>query len=595
MQDMTNHKLAKRTLQIQTQILFDGLWIVIGGHIVIGLLLYFYLQEKLASEYLQLWMIALLVPNVLRVFLKYFYTKFRYKLEDKSWCRLYALLSFLSGIAWGAIGVLSADLHSFPLVVLVLCGVSTAAMMTSAAYLLPSLLFVPTTNAPFITLLFLNPDVDYQSMEWFSLAYMVFLIYYLIKTHRSLIKSIQLRFENEQLVHELTAEKDIAEKATQKAEMESLSKSKFLAAASHDLRQPLHALHLFFDALKLSTTLEEREKLYPNINYSIKSLGELLNALLDISKLDANAVDYNLQPTALGEVIDNIAREGEVEASNKGLKLRVRHCDCAVETDPVWLDRVLRNLVSNAIRYTRSGSILIGCRKRGDKVMLQVWDTGIGIPDSEQENIFVEFQQLNNPQRDRNKGLGLGLAIVKRLCKLLGHSIEVKSRMAKGSVFSLTMKLSTQQLQSDDSMSLKLSDNLQGKQTLLIDDEEQINQAMSVLLQKWGCEVVTANSQQEALDKIRQKNIQPDVIIADYRLADNRNGVEAIQAITTALGKTIPALLITGETSPDQINTIKATGYKLLHKPVKPAKLRIMLNKLCKASKTKAAKDFADV
>jgi len=225
---------------------------------------------------------------------------------------------------------------------------------------------------------------------------------------------------------------------------------------------------------------------------------------------------------------------------------------------------------------------VVGARKRRQKLVLQVWDTGIGIPRDELDNIFAEFKQLNNPQRDRNNGLGLGLAIVKRLCKLLGHTIDVKSDPGKGSVFSVTMQLSKRQVQNDESMILKLSDKLQGRKVLLIDDEEQVNQAMSVLLNKWGCEVTTANSQQEALDKITQENFQPDVIISDFRLAENRNGVEAIKTIIAEQNRDIPSLLITGDTAPDQINAINESGYKVLHKPVKPARLRIMLNALCK-------------
>lgn len=582
MEATSNWAYDKRVIQLQTQILFANSKVVVFGQLVIGLMLFFYLKGKLTQEYLQLWIFALLVIVVFRVLLNYRFNQRQQEITNTNWCRLYALLSLFSGLVWGSAGLLEMDINHFHLLVLVLCGVTTSAMMTTAVYLPASLLFVPAVNGPFIISSLLNTDVRYHAVAWFALAYVGFLLVFLRTTHRSVLESIRLRYENEQLVKDLIQEKDIAEKATERAERENRAKSKFLAAASHDLRQPLHALNLFFDALKLSTTLQEREKLYPNISYSIKSLGELLNALLDISKLDANAVDYRLRPTALGEVIQNITRECEAEAGKKGLRLRSRHCAYTVETDPLWLDRILRNLITNAIRYTDSGGILVGCRKHQAKVVLQVWDTGMGIPEHEQENIFVEFQQLNNPQRDRSQGLGLGLAIVKRLCNLLGHTIEVKSRPGKGSVFSVGIQLSTQQVQADESVTLKLSDNLLGKKVLLIDDEEQVNQAMKVLLKKWGCQVVTVNSQQEAQDKIDKQGFQADVIISDYRLADNQTGVEAIQAITAGQDKIIPAVLITGETAPEQINTIKQNGYKVLHKPVKPASLRIMLNSLCK-------------
>ena len=585
MQNIRDDHQASRTTQVQTQLLFSNSRVVVFGQLVIALMMVAFLWGDVNSDILLKWLSLSLILIVARVYLNYRFNHQYSARSDIAWSRLYTLISLFSGLVWGMLGLLGlyyAELQHFYLVVLVLCGVTTSAMMSNAVYLPASLLFIPAVVAPFIIFSVLHEDDRYHAIGWFALAYTLFVLVFLKKTNETLMETIRLRFKNEGLVKELMHEKDVAYKATELAERENIAKSKFLAAASHDLRQPLHALGLFFDALKLSPTLTERESLFPNIDYSVKSLGELLDALLDISKLDANAIEYRLRPTAMGDVIRQIVQEFEPEAGKKGICLRARQSSYVVETDPLWLERILRNLLSNAIRYTEAGDILVACRKRGTQLVLQVFDTGIGIDADELDNIFVEFQQLNNPQRDRNQGLGLGLAIVNRLCKLLGHTINVKSMPGKGSVFSLSMQISSEKVVEMSNSVQKITDNLNNKMVLVIDDEEQVNQAMSILLNKWGCEVISANSQQDAMDKIKQANIQPDIIVSDYRLAENRTGVEAIHAINASQGRSIPALLITGETAPEQINVIKESGYKVLHKPVKPARLRVMLNSMCK-------------
>lgn len=551
------------------------------GQLVIGLMMFFYLWGTLPTGMLEYWLTVLLLLIGFRILLNDHFQKRRLARTDQNWRRLYAFISLLSGIAWGFLGQLPLAEQQFYLVVLVLGGVTTSAMMTSAVYLPASLVFVPAVSLPFIFTAFTRADGHYQAVGWFALAYFGFLLVFLRSTHRTLLESIELRYENEQLVDELTHKKDIAEKTSNRAEQENMAKSKFLAAASHDLRQPLHALGLFFDALKLSPTLTERESLFPSIDYSIKSLRELMDALLDISKLDANAIEYQLRPTAVGELLQNLVGEFEPRAAKKGLQLRARESHYIVETDPLWLERILRNLLTNAIRYTSRGRILLGCRKRQDKIVLQIWDTGMGIPADELENIFVEFQQLNNPQRDRNRGLGLGLAIVDRLCNLLGHTIEVNSIPGKGTVFGLSMAISHKPVIEPRHNVVQLTNKLQDKVVLVIDDEEQINRAMSMLLAKWGCQIITATSEEIAITKLDREKTRPDVIISDFRLAENKTGIDAIHRINAYLQDNIAALLITGDTSPDRISNIQESGYKVLHKPVKPAQLRIMLNSLC--------------
>jgi signal transduction histidine kinase len=237
------------------------------------------------------------------------------------------------------------------------------------------------------------------------------------KLHRTVRSEILQRYESEILSER------VAKKAEEVHQI-MMSRSKFLAAASHDLRQPLHALLLFVDLLKDTTSEQERNALHQRIDFSLSAMKKLFDSLLDVSRLDAGAVVSKLKHFDVGVLLTNLVNEFKPETEMKGLKLRSRIVDSIVLSDPVLLERIIRNLISNAIRYTDTGSILVSCRSRGDKILIQVWDTGIGIPEESMDDVFVEFQQLNNGHRNHAEGLGLGLSVVKRLCELLNHALE---------------------------------------------------------------------------------------------------------------------------------------------------------------------------
>jgi len=361
-------------------------------------------------------------------------------------------------------------------------------------------------------------------------------------------------------------------------------KSRFLAAASHDLRQPLHTLNLFVAQLRAESDPAERSRLVARIDAAVSAMNELFEALLDMSKLDAGVLAPNLTEFPVEHLLKRMETTFAEAAREKGLRLRVVPSNAWVRSDFILLERILLNLVSNAVRYTPRGGVVVGCRRRGERLRLDVWDSGIGILEDQQGNIFGEFYQLTGTERDRHGGLGLGLSIVDRLGRLLDHAVELQSRPGKGSRFSVSVPLAASRPQLADARvpPAAIADSARGKLIVVIDDDALVLAGMRGILQSWGCHVVAAASADAALEQLTQQNEQPDLIISDYRLADGKTGIGAIERMRDALGVPIPAFLISGDTAPERLRDASASGYHLLHKPVPPMKLRAMLNRLLK-------------
>lgn len=377
---------------------------------------------------------------------------------------------------------------------------------------------------------------------------------------------------------ELTAQKQAAEAAIQ-------VKSRFLAAASHDLRQPLHALTLLVAALRERLGSGEAQQLVRHIESSALAMQELLNALLDLSRLDAGVVVAHPECFPLARVLQGIQRQFAPLAAKKGLVLQVRPTQAWSYTDPLLVERILINLVANAIRYTESGWVSIGARQEAEGLRLEVWDTGPGIPQAYQDKIFEEYFQLDNPERSRDKGLGLGLAIVARLARLLGTSVNVDSEPGRGSCFSIRLPACQPQPRLEDAAAAPGAGEAQLGHALVacIDDELPILEAMVELLAGWDMEVAAGPDAAQVLADLRHLGSGPDIIISDYRLAGGCSGLEAIATLRQAFGARIPAVLITGDTAPETIEAIAASGLPVLHKPLRPAKLRAMLSHLLAA------------
>lgn len=376
---------------------------------------------------------------------------------------------------------------------------------------------------------------------------------------------------------DLLAKKDEAERA-------NIAKSRFFAAASHDLRQPLHALSLFSEVLAQKTLQQpgghEFAKLAGQISSSVYSMQALLNALLDVSRLDANIIEVHPKHFPVSQILERIREQYATAANDKGLTLNIHTCDCTLYSDPVLLERILLNLVSNAIRYTSRGGILVACRKRGHSMLIQVWDTGAGIPEHAQESVFQEFVQLDNPERDRNKGLGLGLAIVARMASLLGTQIRLRSRVDHGSVFSVEVPLgSADQIEQAEPLA-PTRFSMEGLLGVLVDDDDRVLNAMQELFNTWNLDLLAARSAKDAIAQLQQLGRTPDFLISDYRLPDNTDGIHVARQFREQYGNTLPALILTGDTAPDTLQRITQAGFLILHKPVKPARLRAMLTHL---------------
>jgi signal transduction histidine kinase/CheY-like chemotaxis protein len=372
------------------------------------------------------------------------------------------------------------------------------------------------------------------------------------------------------------------EERTHQLELANLAKSRFLANASHDLRQPLHALGLFVAQLRGHMKSVEGGRLVERIDAAVTAMNELFNALLDISRLDAGVLSTNPMEFPIAQLLRRIENTFAEAAREKGLSFQLVPSSAWVRSDPILLERIILNLVSNAVRYTASGSVVVGCRRRGDTVHIEVWDSGPGIPEDQRRNIFGEFYRLAGG--NTHGGLGLGLAIVDRLCNLLGHPIQLVSTVDKGSRFSVTVPVVTARAQFAEPQRAQIAiDAPRGKLVIVIDDDALVLDSMSGLLRNWGCRVVAAATPDEALADLGPEE-RPDLIICDYRLANGQSGIAAIVDLRNAYGAPVPAFLMSGDTAPERLREARESGHHLLHKPLRAMALRAMINRLLKSS-----------
>jgi PAS domain S-box-containing protein len=384
-------------------------------------------------------------------------------------------------------------------------------------------------------------------------------------------------------ITERKSSEDALREAHAEAERANRAKSRFLAAASHDLRQPLQAAHLFAAALRIGLREPGDLELLGSIEDALKSANELLDALLDVSRLDAGVLAPQFRNFAVADLLEQIETEFSAAAREKRLTLRVLPSSVTVRTDPLLLGRILRNLVSNALRYTQRGRVLVGCRRAGDRLAIDVLDTGIGIAPDKIERIFEEFYQIGNPERDRTRGLGLGLAIVAGLAKLLDHPIQVRSEPGRGSVFRVLVPMAEPRIElvsPPSSPATAAVARPTGALLLAIDDDPEQLEAMNALFGRWGYQVLVAQSAPAALAKLEQAEREPSAIIADYRLRDGLTGADAIGHIRERLGRKVPGLILTGDTEPARIAEASASGFELLHKPIEAHRLQEAVERL---------------
>ncbi len=390
-------------------------------------------------------------------------------------------------------------------------------------------------------------------------------------------RSLCARFENVRLIDELRHEKTLVENI-------SRDKSHFLAAVSHDLRQPLHALDLFLSSLKSRLDQQDQLRLLSLARHSSRALGEMLGELMDISRFDAGKISPERHIVPLAALLRECSDEMRPQAVEKGLKLRVRmpRKGC-VNTDPVLLKRILRNLLANAIQHTQQGGVLLGTRVRGDSVYIEVYDSGSGISEEQLPHIFDEFYQIDNQERDREKGLGLGLAIVQRVADVLGHQVNVRSQLGRGSCFSVIAPLCAvaKQCQQDILPQPDAMRDVAGLFVLVVDDDRTILQGMRELLLSWGCEVLLAESEDALMSELSAYDYpQPDLLISDYRLRDGHTGLQVVDSVRSHFASDIPTLVISGDVHPQVRIAVRNAGCFWLEKPVQENSLKRVLAKL---------------
>jgi signal transduction histidine kinase/CheY-like chemotaxis protein len=396
---------------------------------------------------------------------------------------------------------------------------------------------------------------------------------YLLSANQLLNAAINRDKANVGLIRELENARLQADQLREVAEEANRAKSRFLASASHDLRQPLTALSLYSETLNQVARGVSTKEVAEHIDASVRNLEKLFNSLLDLSKLDAGVVQVNKRLTSVQDLLSRLVDEYSEQAISRDLKLCALGNDDWIETDPILFERMVRNLLENALRYTKHGEIQLVWKKSGAKISIDVVDTGPGIPASERDRIFDEYYQISNPGRNRSKGLGIGLSIVRKLAELLDFEIVLESELGRGSIFRLIGLAAERPLirRHEEAPTQYFVDGaLRGKRVLLIDDDEEILLAAALMLRLEGCEIETATNRVEAMAAF--SGTKPDAIVADYRLGDGDTGVSVLQAFKLKFPG-IRGLVLTGDTGPEPLREVLSSGYRILHKPIRAMEL----------------------
>jgi len=492
-----------------------------------------------------------------------------------------------SGVLWGIAAWFFAPygsgLHQLALV-LVVYTFCVACVPILAPQFALFVLFVVLVFVPAIVRIALQHDVlSWQAAIVMAVAMAMTML--LGRNYRQSFESIVgLKLRTEALAVQLGAEKAVADAARAEAEVANRAKTQFFAAASHDLRQPLHAMGLFAEALRARSHDAEVAQLVNSINESVDALEGLFSELLDITKIDSGGVEVHPVDFELADIFRKVRLHFEPAAFEKGLELRIRGGDRVAFADPLLVERIVRNLVSNAIRYTIDGSVLVSCRRHGDRLLLQVWDTGPGIRGDERERVFDEFYQVPGTRAvggEQKKGLGLGLAIVKRLADLMNAPLELRSQVGRGTVFTLQLPVGKAPRAAERALGSRAPTGvtLAGRTIVVVEDEPAVRQGLEVLLASWGATIVSLENlaATEAWAAAADAASPPALVIADYRLEEGATGVAAIAAVRRRFGASVPAIVVTGSAMSGHEKDALEHDFHLLIKPVLPNKLRAMI------------------
>ncbi|WP_101759131.1 hybrid sensor histidine kinase/response regulator [Oceanicoccus sp. KOV_DT_Chl] len=577
---MTANSLKEQQIyNAQVEIIYEQIPTNLFPAIVITSVLSWTIWSTENSYHLTLWLLANFTSIGLRFF-SYLSFKNRKAAENQplnGWARLAFIQLLAYGILWGLMPILFTDINSNQSINLLAVYFFTTAGMIGLtvshssfkpmwfAYVIPA-------AGSMIALLFFSSYPGTNLMALYLILFVFFLFFMMQRNHKSFREIILLKLEYADLMLSLQREKE-------KSDIANISKSTFLAAASHDLRQPVHAMNLFIEMLQNKSLPDDASLLIDRIATSAASLQSLFNSLLDISSLDAGTVDVNIKNVNIANYIKDLVALHTPEIEEIGLQIEVDVDNVCVLTDPVLLTRILSNLLSNAINHTGHGKITVSAKEQGQSVVVSVKDTGKGIAAENIANIFDEFKQLHNPERDRNKGLGLGLAICSRLATLLDTKINVTSVPEQGSTFSLTLNLGDINEQYVATHKTATTNILLDQYSILIvDDEKDIREAMPMLLDSWGCQNIRAVSDLHETKETIENGFIPDLIISDFRLRNNISGLEVIDHVSALLGYKVRAILITGDTAPESLLRIREAGLIALHKPIISNQLKEAIN-----------------
>lgn len=495
------------------------------------------------------------------------------------WANAFAAGAGLSGLLWGVMGGLFSgpDPLQMASVGVVLAGLVSASVSSLSVYYPAYAVFALPAILPIAFRCLQSDDGFMRGFALISIGFVVICLIFAWLNNRSIRAAILLRFENLELLREVSAQREQATVAREQAEQANAAKTRFLAAASHDLRQPLQALSLFIDAQAHHQDAAAMQQLNGRMREAADNMGLLLDNLLDYARIETGALSPQCASVPLTACFARLQSEFAPIAAERGLALRFRPTPLHGVTDAALFEHILRNLVGNALRYTEKGGVLVACRRRGDSLVVEVRDSGIGIPAASLGDVFKEFYQLANPERDRRKGLGLGLSIVDGLARALSHPVSVRSQPGRGSVFSITLPRGEAPPPVMPVVAVTAAQRLSGRRVLVIDNEADIREALAALMRSWGVDVMLAES---AAAAIALDGPAPDAILADFRLHGGHTGIDAIAALRAHHRFDIPAALITGDTDPARTREARAAGFALLQKPTPAHRLAALLDYL---------------
>jgi len=493
---------------------------------------------------------------------------------------IFIAYSLISSTLWGLLPWLltgSWDIHAF-IILLPMLGIFAGAMNLAAILPIYFCLVIPILVQSLAVLLF-TEAANPLLAGLFSIYY-IGMIKFAIDLHKMLLHTYRMQFELESANSELVVQKQ-AEKA-------NIDKSRFLAAASHDLRQPLYAMDLFLGSLAQKREDDDKAYLLSRMRSALDSMQSMFSSLLDMSRFDAGVINPVRKNFPVSRLLQTLKLKVDDECSRKGIRLIVRPSNHWLYSDPILVQRVLENYLSNAVKYTDAGGVLVACRRRGDCFRLEVWDTGRGIREEEISTIFDAFHQLDNPERDRRKGVGLGLSIVDQIANLLEMPTFVRSRYGRGSLFSIEIPMGEaeqEQLPESDSPESVNREVFVNLVVWIVDDDVDILEGLQLQLESWGCITRTFETP-EQIQALMDKGIEmPDLLISDLRLRDHRSGIEVIDMV----GETVSTILITGDTGPVELQEISKAGIPLLHKPVTQERLQLTMANLLKSTEDVSA------